>query len=152
MADLGDRTDNVSLTKDDGTLPVDVITDGSGKNRLAVDALITSNKVLLNAFGSFATSVDTTVSTAFARNWRLSWISADFSGVYDKEITVTINNLNGTNYDVPIYFLKQPGGTLSWFWQPTQDLYLMNGEEIDIKFQLKSAGVTCYWTVRGEAV
>jgi len=110
---------------------------------------LTIDETLFNTSGSFATGSTTTVSTALSTDFELSWISAHFDGIYDKEITVTINSKNGTNWDVPIYFLKQPGGTVDWFFQPTAPLVLMDGDEIDVKFQAKAAGVTCYWTIRG---
>lgn len=71
MADLSDRTDNVSLTKDDGTLPVDVIVDSNGKNRLAVDAIIPASAVTPENISSlvdlgYVYSVGVNVSAASA--------------------------------------------------------------------------------------
>ena len=59
MSDLADRTGNVSLTKDDGTSPVDVIADGS-LNRLAVDANVTGGVTLQRFTPNFQSGLSNT--------------------------------------------------------------------------------------------
>ena len=104
MSDLGDPTQNVSLTNDDATLPVKIKTV-DGENRLCVDTVAQdspgSNVQLGNAFYLTAGAVLTVASGSF---YDVMIITGTTKEIHLKDISVNVlKNAAGGNTQFRLY-------------------------------------------------
>lgn len=90
-------------------------------------------------------ALDTT--TSFSTETRLSSVMIHSSASISQDITITVDNISGSNYDTVIQSDRISSGT-DYIYQPTSRLYLQDGSEIRV--QVTNSGTpsaTVYVTV-----